>query len=527
MGDTLDDFALISMKGSITLFIGNTVALIINAVGVILVARILSPADYGLYSVSLVLPGFFMLFSDWGINTALTRFIAQYRSQNRRHMIGVLTRSGIYLKFFLGCFLSILLFIFAGYLSNNVLLRPEVVGFVKLSSVLIVSQSMYNTVLSIFSGYERMEFRAIISVVQSLIKGFTSPLLVYIGYGVSGAVIGHTLSYVITAVVALVLAGTLTRPDDEQAGSIRMSLKIILGYSIPIFLGGFTIGLAQQFRGFLLSWFVTSELIGNFSVANWFIMLISAFSTSIPSNLFPAFSKISILDEPTKAEEMFRGSVRYSTMFLLPFVFLLMVISEPLVFILFGDKYPQAATFLSLRLMYFVFIGLGSQSIFPFLNSQGDTKTTMRINVITSVLMISLSYILIQLWSVVGLIIAYTLSVLVKNLLGILILRKMYGISPNFRHSGKTFISCFLSGSIVFVFNLAFSTVPLLDLLLSAVVFLSTYMVLAPIFGAIRIWDIKYIDSMSKNLRGIYPVIRILLNIFEKVIQATSRSLSS
>jgi O-antigen/teichoic acid export membrane protein len=524
MGDTLDDFAAISMRGSITLLIGDAVALIINAVGVILVARILSPADYGLYSVSLVLPGFFMLFSDWGINMALTRFIAQYRSQNRHYAIGVLVKSGVYFKFFLGCFLSLLLFIFAEYLSNSVLLRPEVVGFVKISSVLIVSQSIFNTVLSIFSGYERMEFRAIISVVQSLVKGFTSPLLVFIGYGVSGAVIGHTLSYVVSAVVALVLVGSLTRSDDDHTGSIQMSLKIMLRYGIPIFLGGITIGLAQQFRGFFLSWFITSELIGNFSVANWFIMLVTTFSTAIPSNLFPAFSKISILDEPKKAEEMFRGSVKYSTMVLLPFVFLMIVISEPLVLILFGDKYPQAVSFLSLRLLYFVFIGLGSYSIFPFMNSQGDTKASMRINVVTSALMIFLTFIFIQLWSVVGLIIAYTLSVLVKNLLGILILRKKYGISPNLQHSGKTFISCVLSGSLVFVFNHFFSTVPLLDLLLSAVVFLSAYLVLAPILGAIRIWDLKYIDSMSKNIR-VYPVIRIILNILEKVIQATSRAL--
>jgi O-antigen/teichoic acid export membrane protein len=297
----------------------------------------------------------------------------------------------------------------------------------------------------------------------------------------------------------------------------------MLRYGFPLLIGSIIIGFAQQFRGFLLSWFITSELIGNFSVANWFLTLITVFSTSISNNLLPAFSKLNWSNEPEKAEEMFRGSVRYSTMFLLPIIFLLISISEPIVLVIFGDKYPQAPVLLSLRLIFFLFIGLGSQSIFVFLNSQGNTKTSMRINILTSVLMIFLMYIFIQQWSVYGLIFAHTLSVLVRNLLGIFVLKKMFGFSPNLRHSYKTFISCVLSGGLALLFKRFFSSGPMIDLILCTGIFLSTYLIIAPIIGAIRIWDLKKINSMFKNFRIIYPITRIPLKIMETVILITSR----
>ena len=81
---SLGEVAATSAKGSFTLFVGNSVALLVNAAGSILVARMLSPSEYGLFSVSLVIPGLFMLFSDWGVNSALFQFIARSRSQDAR-----------------------------------------------------------------------------------------------------------------------------------------------------------------------------------------------------------------------------------------------------------------------------------------------------------------------------------------------------------------------------------------------------------------------------------------------------------
>ena len=71
--DEIIDGASSFVRGSFALFVGNFASLIIMAAGSILVARMLSPSDYGLYGVSLVLPELFLLVSGWGVDVALTR----------------------------------------------------------------------------------------------------------------------------------------------------------------------------------------------------------------------------------------------------------------------------------------------------------------------------------------------------------------------------------------------------------------------------------------------------------------------
>ena len=73
----LDRAAEKSARGSIYLFMGNFVSEIINAVGVFLVARLLTPEEYGIYNVAFVLPFLFKMFSNWGVGETLKRFLAR------------------------------------------------------------------------------------------------------------------------------------------------------------------------------------------------------------------------------------------------------------------------------------------------------------------------------------------------------------------------------------------------------------------------------------------------------------------
>ena len=55
----LDKITERSARGSFHLFIGNLVSEIANAVGIIIVARLLTPEDMGIYGLSFILSGFF------------------------------------------------------------------------------------------------------------------------------------------------------------------------------------------------------------------------------------------------------------------------------------------------------------------------------------------------------------------------------------------------------------------------------------------------------------------------------------
>lgn len=74
MSDKLTEIAEDSARGGFFLFTGNALSLIILAVGSIIIARLLGPENYGVYSLSLVVPSILAGLIDFGISSALIRF---------------------------------------------------------------------------------------------------------------------------------------------------------------------------------------------------------------------------------------------------------------------------------------------------------------------------------------------------------------------------------------------------------------------------------------------------------------------
>jgi len=525
MSDDLSESMSTSVSGSFTLLIGNSVALLFSAIGVILVALMLSPSEYGLFSISLVLPGMFILFSDWGVNQALVRYIAHYRSIGKLEDIKDLAMAGYFFKFFIGSMLSLFLFLFGDFFAVFLIRRPEVGGFIRLTSVLVLSQSMYSTAISIFAGYEKMNYRATMNIIQSIVKAVISPLLIYLNYGVSGVVIGHTLSYSIAAVIGFISTRSLFNLSISfQYERLKENVKLLLIFGVPLFLGNILSGFAIQFRGVLLSWFVSAEMIGNYRISSWFITYVNVLITSIGINLLPTFSKYNFKDEPKRVKEIFQGSVRYFSMFLLPLACMLMVVSKPLIYTLFTEKYPQAPLILSIRLMSTIFMGIGSMSIIRFLISQGETRTSSRIIIISSLISILLSTIFIYLWNIIGLVVSFSLSSFIQYMLGLMVIRRKYDVSPDLNHAFKTLVCSLISGVVTYGFLYFFSTLPIVDLFFSVMIFLIIYLLIAPFIGAIEIIDVQNLDLMFKELKMIYPFVRLVLDFEGRLLKLKFRA---
>lgn len=517
------------VRGGFLLFVGNVVSLFVMAAGSILVARMLSPSEYGLYGVALVLPELFLLFSDWGINSALTRFIARYRSEEEYGKIRKLERAALLFKLCVGGVLSLALFFSADVLAAVLLRRPDLGGLVKTASLLILSRSVHSTVISALAGLERMDLRAVVNVIEAVTKGISSPLLVYMGYGVSGPIIGYASSYIVASVLGvffMVVSSPNLEEVDLASDSLIDSLSLMFGFGMPLFIGGLVAGFAGRIQGFLLSWFVSDEAFGNYHVAVNFTRLVGLVTGSLVVTLFPAFSRLSHSLEPGKTREAFRGSVRYSTMFIVPLICLLAAVSEPMVHVLYTTRYPQAPLLLSLLTVPALLVGIGALSVGSFLNSQGDTGITLRVGLVGSAASILISPILVWMWGVSGLAVSIIVSSVTGSVFGLYALNKRYGFYPDLWHTARTLLSSVIAAGLAFgVVRLLSDATPLLSLFLGSGVYLLAYLFLAPVTGAVDEGDIENLDSMLRGLAVIYPFARIMLEFERHIIKLTHRGM--
>jgi len=357
----LDRAAEKSARGSLYLFMGNFLSEIINAVGVVLVARLLTPEEYGVYSVAFVLPFLFVMFSNWGVGEALTRFLARYQGEGRWSMIRGIVRKGLAFNGGLSLLLTSIMYVSADFLAETILLRPGLGSLVRLSSVIVFLFSLFNTISAIYYGLERMDISAALIVVASLIRSAMSPLLVGMGYGVPGALIGYIVGYGAALLIGVILLARETRREDRSADlSGGGSLGEMLRFGFPLFLGGFVGGLGLRYQGLLQVWFASDLVIGNLNIATKFKSLAGLFTVPIAASIYPAFSKFRFEEKREEMTKMFAASVRYATMLVIPVTLLIMVVAEPIVVALFGREYALAPFFLAIIVLEFLPVGLGS-----------------------------------------------------------------------------------------------------------------------------------------------------------------------
>ena len=137
--------------------IGQISSTIITALAMILIARVLGATNYGQFTIAMIPINIAGIFLDLGVNSALIKYIAQYRSEGRTNEAVIFLKAGLTIDVLVGFFLTILVFLLSGFLATQVFHQPEIRVLIQVSSLNLVAMSLLNTAKSIFIGYERMK----------------------------------------------------------------------------------------------------------------------------------------------------------------------------------------------------------------------------------------------------------------------------------------------------------------------------------------------------------------------------------
>jgi len=511
-----------SAVGSLQLFLGRSFSTVILAVGTIIIGLFISEGDYGLYAVALVPATTFLLFQDWGVSTALTRYCAKYRSTNEAGQQRKIIIAGLVFEIATGAALTIVSILLANFIAYTVFGKPESAFLIVVSSTTILMTAINTATGSIFVGFERMKLSSYSAVVTAITFSLVSPLLVYFGYGAMGAVIGYTLSSVASSAFSLVaLYSSIYRKlphSTTNKSSMYKTLKPLLKYGIPLSIGGILGGLSSPIYSFLMAHYVSNTLIGDFKIAGNFSSLLTLLIIPISTVLFPAFSKIDPQKEKNLLKNLFSTSVKYTVLIVIPATLALIVLSKPLIGTLYGNKWPDAPFFLAVSSIYNFFVLIGWRSMNALLPAVGETKLLMYMNLLGFGVSIPLAFILIPPLGILGLIIGTQVSGFPIMFIGLYFSWKRYGVKTDFLSSAKIFFAAALAALTVYAFFIFFTAAFWVQLVLGSIIFLVVYLISAPIVGAINQIDIKNLRTMFSSLGLISKLIEIPLKILEKLL---------
>ena len=513
-----------SAIGSFHLFIGTVLSTVILAVGTIILGIFIGKTEYGLYTVALVPVMTLLLFQDWGVSTAMTKYCAEYRGTNEEGDLRKIIKVGLIFEITTGIVLTVISLFTANFIASTIFGKPETAFLITLVSITILSTSLLAGAKSIFIGFERMKFNSFTIICSATLQGVLSPLLVYLGYGALGAVLGYTFSSLIAAVFAITLlyfaifkklpTNTSTKLDLSQV------LKLLLRFGVPLAVATILTGMLIQFYSFMMASLVDVTPISNYQIASNFARLLTFFTFPISTVLFPAFSKLDPRNDLQTLKTVFTSSVKYAALFLVPATMALMVLSKPIIGTIYGDKWLEAPLFLAFYVINNLFAVFGNISVYSFLQGIGETNMVMKQNVLTLIIGIPLAFLLIPPFGIFGVILGPCLAGKPSLFWGLYWIRKHYKIKIDFKSSTKIFMTSAIAAITTFLILAFLATAEWIRLLIGGTIFLGIFLFAAPLIGAINQTDINNLKTMFSGLGTISKLISIPIVLLEKITKA-------
>ena len=516
-----------SATGSSHLFIAKIASTIILAVSTIAIGIFITDVDYGLYVKALIPVTTLLLFQDWGVGAALTKYSASYRAIQEEKNLRKIIISGLAFEVITGGALTLILLLLSNSISATILDQPGLEFLIAIGSITIVFAGLSAVCQAIFVGFERMRLTGLTMVVQAVVYCALSPLLVYFGYGATGIMLGYTISYVATGMISVLFLYIFIfrklSPCSISRSELSSNLKTLLGYGIPLAIGLLLSGLLAQFYSFMMAYFCDVAIIGHYKIALNFAVFITFFTVPISTVLFPAFSKLDSGNEHEVLKSVFTTSIKYTALFSVPATIAMIVLSTPLISTLYGNKWFYSPMFLGLELIQYLFISIGSVTNSTFLQGVGETKMLMKLRVVGLLSGIPLAFLLIPRLGIIGLIFSTLLASLPSLFIGIYWIWNHYKIKFDLNSSMKILTASAIAGGTTYLFLNIFVAAEWMVLTIGAILFLSVYLICAPLIGAITQSDINNLRVMLSGLGLMSKIFGIILSIVEKPLKINAK----
>ena len=180
--------------------------------------------DFGILNITMIFPTLLSLFKDWGINSAMVKYLAQYRSENNTDGVKNVMIAGLVFELLTGALLTLLCFFLAGFLATTIFEIPETKALIEFASLTILADSFLKISQSTFIGFERLEFHSLTQILNSVIRCSIAPLLVWLNFGVLGAIQGQIIAQLVAGLVGLLIFYTKILRRTGKQMKIKLNI---------------------------------------------------------------------------------------------------------------------------------------------------------------------------------------------------------------------------------------------------------------------------------------------------------------
>ncbi len=452
----------------------------LNAGTKIIVARLLFPADFGVFAMALILINFLSLFTGFGFMSAMI-----YKKEDPEKTLG----TAFMLSFVFGAILFVVSFFSSGFIASF-FNHSELKLMIEVLSVCFI----FDSLSYIMSGslLKNLEFKrkTIVDVVSACLYGFLVIMLAYLEFGVWSLIIGYIVQRLVVILLLLIISPQKLRFvfDKEIAKEIMHFGKYVAATSL---FAWFIISIDNIVVGKMLG----DESLGYYSFAFTIASLPVLSITHIFNTVFhPVYA--SLQDDKARLKKAYLQSMEISLLFILPITIGLYLTAEKFVLVLLGEKWASMIIILKILSIYCIFRAVCSH-ISQLLEGIGMPKNASLLLLAESIILLILLMPGIYFFGLVGVAFAVLLARAISMVLHIIQLNRVFSVSiKEYAYFfWKNALAALVMGIIVFVEKQFLTDSSILNIILlvaSGVI----------VYGSIVFFLKSNICDQIKELRG-------------------------
>lgn len=307
----------------------------------IVLARILTPSDYGLVAMVTIFVTIAYVIVDGGFSGALIQ---------KKDADEVDFSTVFYFSLFFSLILYSVIFIVAPFITrfygDEYRILTPILRVLGIQVIIFSINSVQQAYVSRKMMFKNFFWASLVGTIVSAVIGI---IMAFKGYG-AWSIVAQQLSNTSINTITLYC---VTRKLPILVFSFDR-LKSLLDYGVKLFLGSLLTTIYQEMRALIIGKIYSAKELALYDKGRQFpVLFVNNINTSIAAVLFPKMSKEQ--DDISKIKETTRISIRFSAYVITPIMLGLVVIAEPLVRVVLTDKWIECVPLLQLFCFVYLF----------------------------------------------------------------------------------------------------------------------------------------------------------------------------
>ncbi|MEA3254265.1 MAG: flippase [Candidatus Altiarchaeota archaeon] len=357
-----------AVRGAGILFSMSVLSYFLGYVLRLFIANEFGTYYYGLVYAILALFGVFSIFMELGLRSALIKYIAEFRVENKLGEIKGSIIIVLLLKLLLSGIICGVLILFSDQIAIGYFKTSEASILIKIYGVGIIFSAIIATLESSFLGFQSMKYCSSTDIVKSLIVLFITFPLLYLGFGVMAPILGFATSFILTPLIYFPLLIKRVFPEflKVKADLSRPLVKKLFRFGVPVTLTGLAGIVFGYTDTLILTYFTTLNEVGLYNAALPTMKLITVMGGAMLSVVFPMSSELWTRNKKKQIVLGLGMIYKYAVIMVFPIVLSMFLFPDIILGILFGGEFKQAGGVLRiLALGYFLntFTGVNNSAL--------------------------------------------------------------------------------------------------------------------------------------------------------------------